>query len=134
MTKWTFNFLGGLVVGAITWACGGLDDLLLGLIFFLITDWVTGMVAAAIKGEISSKQGILGLIKKCGSLLLVTVVYQADKALPGIHGWEAPLRDLVVCALIVNDFISVIENLGEWGVPIPKVITERLAQLKGEHA
>ena len=100
------------------------------LVFFLIGDYITGMVAAALNGKLASQQGIKGIVKKVGSILLVIVVYQADKAVPAISGWETPLRDITISALIVNDFISVIENLGEWGVPIPRVIRERLAQLR----
>ena len=132
MTKWLFNFTWGAVVSTTMWAFGELDKLFYGLIFFLITDWFTGMAAAWLNGELSSREGMKGIIKKVGTLLLVIVVYQADKIIPEIAGWEAPLRDVTISALIVNDFISVIENLGEWGVPIPKVIAERLAQLKGK--
>jgi len=113
-----------------TWAVGELDKLFYGLLFFLIADWITGMVAAWLNGTLSSKEGMKGIIKKVGTLLLVIVCFQADKIIPAVAGWEAPLRDITIGALIVNDFISVIENLGEWGVPIPKVIAERLSQLK----
>lgn len=132
MTKWVFNFTWGAIVSATMWAFGELDKLFYGLIFFLITDWFTGMTAAWLKGELSSKEGIKGIIKKVGTLLLVVVCFQADKIVPAIAGWEAPLRDVTISALIVNDFISVIENLSEWGVPIPDVIAQRLAQLKGK--
>jgi len=130
MTKWTFNFIGGIIVTMATWAVGELDKLFYGLLFFLIADWITGMVAAWLNGTLSSKEGMKGIIKKVGTLLLVIVCFQADKIIPAVAGWEAPLRDITIGALIVNDFISVIENLGEWGVPIPKVIAERLSQLK----
>jgi toxin secretion/phage lysis holin len=81
-------------------------------------------------GELSSKEGRRGITKKVGMIFLVIVVYQADKIIPNISGWEAPLRDVTISALIVNDFISIIENLGEWGVPIPEAIKKRLEQLR----
>ena len=131
--KWALNFLGGFLVASATWAFGKIDDLIYALLFFLIADWITGMTAAWMNGELSSKEGRRGITKKVGTLFLVIVVYQADKIVPDIAGWEAPLRDVTISALIVNDFISVIENLGKWGVPIPEVIKKRLEQLHHLH-
>ena len=131
--KWLANFLAGAVVAAATWAFGKVDDLVYALIFLLRADWITGMTAAWLKGELSSKEGMRGITKKVGTLLLVIVVFQADKIIPNIAGWEAPLRDVTISALIVNDFISIIENLSEWGVPIPEAIKERLEQLRHVH-
>lgn len=128
--KWLANFLLGMVVASATWAFGKIDDLIYALLFFLIADWVTGMTAAWMNGELSSKEGRRGITKKVGMIFLVIVVYQADKIIPNISGWEAPLRDVTISALIVNDFISIIENLGEWGVPIPEVVKKRLEQLR----
>ena len=131
MSKWSFNFIAGAIISATGWAFGVLDELFYGLIFFLIADWITGMGAAWINGELSSTEGRRGITKKVGTLLLVIVVYQADKIVPAISGWETPLRDITISALIVNDFVSIIENLGEWGVPIPEVVAQRLKQLRG---
>ena len=96
------------------------------LVFVMVTDYITGMAAAKKTGELSSRLGIMGIAKKVGYLALVAVGmvvdYLISSALLNV-GIEIQINYcfamIIVIWLIVNELISILENLGELGVPIP---------------
>jgi toxin secretion/phage lysis holin len=110
------------------------------LIVLNIIDYITGISAAHSRGQnISSKTGIAGIKKKVGQWCLVLIGYLIDIMLTvGISstGFTSPVScivaTLVAAWLIFNEIISVLENLGDIGVPVPGFLLSLSKKLKAE--
>ncbi|MDR1564871.1 MAG: phage holin family protein [Oscillospiraceae bacterium] len=107
------------------------------LVGVLAADYITGMVKAAKLGELSSSIGRKGLIRKACSLLLMVVGMVVDFVLTNgaaslCIDYNIPLCfGLMVCLwLIINELISIIENLSIVGVPMPAFLIKTVKQLK----
>jgi toxin secretion/phage lysis holin len=125
----------GTAGGLISAAVGGWSGALTTLIIFMAIDYITGLVVAGVfhrsektpDGTLESRAGWKGLIRKGMSLLVVLIACRLD-LLIGTH----IIRDSVVIAFVVNEVISITENAGLMGVPIPKIITSAIHVLKEE--
>ncbi len=116
---------------------GGWDAGLTTLVVFMAIDYFTGLIVAGVfhksqkteNGALSSKAGLQGLAKKIMMLLMVLVAVRLD-----ILTGTDYIRDAVIIALCGNELISIIENAGLMGVPIPKKLQEAIEALsrKGE--
>ncbi len=116
---------------------GGWDAALTTLVIFMAIDYVSGLIVAGVfkrslkskNGGLESKAGWKGLCKKGMILLIVLIAVRLDMAMG-----TAFLKDGVVIAYIVNETISIIENAGLMGLPIPDVIRKAIdtLQSKGE--
>ena len=103
------------------------------LIIFMAIDYITGLMVAGIfkrskktqNGALESRAGFKGLCRKGVMLLIVLVACRLDIELHTTY-----IRDAVCIAFIANETISIIENAGLMGVPIPKVITKAIELLK----
>lgn len=123
----------GVIGGFITELFGGWTTDLQTLLIFMIIDFVSGLLVAVLfknsnktdTGTLSSQAGFKGLCKKCFILLMVLVAHRLDVTL----GTEY-IKTAVIIAFIVNELISIIENAGLMGIPIPKVITDVIDVLK----
>lgn len=123
----------GALGSAIANAFGGWDAAMTTLIIFMGIDYITGLLVAAVfKKSKKSKSGALksdicwkGLIKKGVSLLIVLIAYRLDLLINSSY-----IKDLVVIAFVVNETISIIENAGIMGVPIPAVIIKAIDLLQ----
>lgn len=113
------------VGGVITTILGGWDMLLSVLVSFVIVDYILGIAAAAINEELDSSVGFRGIWKKVMLFVPVGVAYALDQALG-----SQILRNMSIWFYIGNEGISIMENLGKAGVPIPKFIREILVQLR----
>lgn len=113
--------------GLAAYLWGPWDALIAALIVMVSTDYVTGLIKAAIKHELSSEIGWKGLLKKVCTFLLVAVATVADNVINGTHG---ALRAAVIMYYIANEALSIAENAGEMGVPIPPKLKNALQQLK----
>ena len=107
------------------------------LIIVLIIDYATGMVSAWHNSELSSKKGIWGIIKKICYVALVFVgmsvdylIYNALSSLGVAIDCTLFFGLLVTIWLIINELISILENLSKIGVPLPKFITSVVTRLK----
>ncbi|MGN1113081.1 MAG: holin family protein [Acutalibacteraceae bacterium] len=107
------------------------------LIAVMVIDYITGMSAAFIKAELSSRRGIKGIIKKLGYLALVCVGIGVDFIIKycleqiGASFEVKMLFGLVVTVwLIINELLSILENLSRMGVPVPKMLTKITGRLK----
>ena len=107
------------------------------LVIMMIIDYVSGMAAAWRAGTLSSKKGIDGVIKKVGYMALVAVAMGVDylifsgfTAVNVSVGFEMLFGILVAVWLIINEMISILENLSRIGVPIPKFLTKAVKKLK----
>ena len=107
------------------------------LIVMMIVDYLSGMCAAWTRSELSSKVGAKGIIKKVGYMALIVVAMGADYLIySGIAAAEIDIGYnmwfglLVAIWLIINEMISILENLGKLGVPIPGFLTRLIGRLK----
>lgn len=128
--------IAGVVGSFIAGLFGGWDTSLVTLLLFMGIDYITGLAVAACgkspktdTGRLSSKIGWRGIAKKCVSLLLVLVAVRLDITLGTSY-----IRDAVCIAFVANELLSITENAGLLGVPLPTVITKaiELLQSKGK--
>lgn len=114
---------------------GGWTTSLTTLCIFMLIDFITGIVVAGVfhtspkskNGGLESKSGFKGLCRKCLILAFVIIGYRLDLALGSTY-----IKDGVCIAFIVNEVISIIENAGLMGVPLPKVITNAIELLNNK--
>ena len=119
----------GAVGSFIAAALGGWDYALQALIIFMIVDYFMGMILAGVfkkskkssTGALNSNAGFKGVTKKIILLLFVLVGYQLDYVLSANF-----VRNTVIIALIVNELISITENGGLMGIPIPATIQKAI--------
>lgn len=107
------------------------------LIVAMIIDYVTGMLSAWLNAELSSKKGIKGIVKKISYLALVAVAMIVDWLICcGLQQINVDIKYsvffavLVAVWLIINELISVLENLSRMGVPIPNFLKKLINRLK----
>lgn len=107
------------------------------LLAAMICDYVTGMAAAWMTKELSSKRGIQGVIKKVFYLMIVAVGMGIDYlivVMAGKLGVQLGINYivglLVIVWLIINELISILENSGRIGVPMPEFLKKLLDRLK----
>jgi len=123
----------GTVGAVIASVLGGWDLALQTMVTFMTIDYITGLVVAGVfkkskksaSGALDSHTGFKGIIKKCMMLLMVLMGYQLDN----IIGWDF-VRYGVIIAFLLNESISIIENAGLMGVPIPQVLKQAIGILK----
>lgn len=125
--RWKEIILGiiGTVGGAVAAFFGGWTQALTILLVLNIMDYCSGLIVAAVfhaspkteNGRVSSREGIKGIYRKVAFWMLILVAHFVDVLL-GVPF----LRDAVAIGLIVNELISIIENLDLMGVPIPEFL------------
>ena len=118
-----FTALGGWL----GWFLGGCDGLIYALIAFVVVDYITGVMCAVVNKQLSSEVGFRGIFKKVLIFMLVSVGNIVDKQLIGSG---SVIRTAVVFFYLSNEGISIIENAGILGLPIPQKLKDVLAQLK----
>ena len=124
-------FLGGIILSILSSLFGYYDTALKTLVLFVVIDYITGTLSALYNGHnLSSKRGLQGLIKKFLYFCIVAVAYQIDKLLV----LDGTLRFMTIYGLIANDGLSILENAGEIGIPLPKLLIKSLEVIieKGE--
>jgi toxin secretion/phage lysis holin len=107
---------------------GGWSPVLAGLLVLQSLDLLSGIAAAASAGQMSSKIGWRGLAKKLGTWIGVALLSQVD----ALTGAGLHLRDAGAMWYCAIEAISITENLGEAGVPLPEVLVDAIAVLKGK--
>ena len=105
---------------------GGVDGLMTALIAMMVLDYVTGIMCAIVDKQLSSAIGFKGIFKKVLIVMLVGVAHIVDLHVVG--SGEA-LRSAVICFYLSNEGVSVLENAGRLGLPIPEKLKVILAQL-----
>lgn len=103
------------------------DGLLYALIAFMVIDYVTGIISAYLKKEISSAIGFKGIAKKVFIMLLVAVGHILDVY---VICDGALCRSAVIGFYIANEGISILENSGNIRLPLPEKLINVLKQLK----
>jgi toxin secretion/phage lysis holin len=125
--------MAGVIFSGIAYALGGWDESVITLLIFMSIDFITGLVVGGVfhksgkteTGALESRAGWKGLCKKCCVLLLVVVANRLDMQMGSTY-----IRDGVCIAFMVNELISIIENIGLMGVPIPAIIMKSIEVLK----
>ena len=121
------NVTGGVIAGVLSYIFGAPDAWLIGLIILVIADYVTGLMKAYIKGELSSRVGFKGILKKLMYFAIVAVAVLIDNLTA-----EGVLRVACIGFLIANEGVSVLENCAAAGLPVPQALVKVLAKLKEE--
>lgn len=98
------------------------------LIAFVILDYISGLLAAACKGKLSSKVGFQGIVRKVMIFAVVAAAHLCDRIL----GSESIIMDASIYFYLANELLSIIENAGEMGLPVPDKIKKMVAVLKNQ--
>lgn len=122
----------GVIGAALSWMFGGFDESLAALIILMSVDYLSGSIVALVfhnsrkseTGCYNSAYGLKGLCKKGLMLLFVLVAAQLDSLMD-----TAYIRDAVCIGFCTNEVISITENLGLAGIPLPQSVTKALEQL-----
>ena len=131
--KDTFCVVVGAIGAAIANLYGGWDAALQTLIIFMAIDYITGLTVAGVfhaspksqNGALESRAGWKGLIRKGETLLIVLVACRLDAVMATNF-----VRDAVVIGFICNETLSIIENAGLMGLPIPAALAKAVDILK----
>ena len=123
----------GLIGSAAATLFGGWDAGMITLVIFMAIDYITGLIVAGVfknsgkteHGALESRAGWKGLCRKGVTLLIVLVANRLDVVIGSTF-----IRDAVVIAFIANETISIIENAGLMGIPIPAIIIKSIEILK----
>ena len=119
--------------GFLSWLFGGWSTVLAVLLACLALDYVTGLIVAGIfhkspktaNGGLESRAGWKGLLRKVATLLMVALAHFVDMLLGTVY-----IRDAVVMAFCVNEMLSLLENFGLMGLPIPKALANAVELLR----
>lgn len=105
---------------------GGCDGLLIALVVFVAVDYVTGVMCAVVDKKLSSEVGFKGICRKVLIFLLVGIANVLDAE---VLKTGSILRTAVIFFYLSNEGISLLENAGHLGLPIPKKMKKVLKQL-----
>lgn len=122
MIQFLFSGIGGWL----GYFLGGCDGLLIALLLFVITDYITGVMCAIADKKLSSAVGFKGICRKVLIFLLVGIANILDMQ---VIGTGSVLRTAVIFFYISNEGVSLLENAGHLGLPIPVKIKSVLEQL-----
>ena len=121
--------MAGIIGSIIASWFGGWDTGLATLVAFMAIDYVSGLVVAGVfhnstkteNGALESRAGWKGLCRKGMTLLFVLIAYRLDLSMQTTY-----IRDAVIIGFMANELISIVENAGLMGLPLPGVITRAI--------
>ncbi|WP_150284746.1 holin family protein [Rummeliibacillus sp. TYF-LIM-RU47] len=119
---WTLT----LTLTGLTWLIGDWHVSLSILVVFMTFDFITGIIKSWITGEVSSKKGFKGILKKCMYFVALIVANMLDLLIGGVPVF----RTMVAYYLIAVEAISLIENLEAMNVPLPQQLKEKFAGIR----
>lgn len=125
----------GTIGGGIAALFGGWTSAMTTLIIFMVIDYATGIIVAGVfhrsgkskSGALESRAGFKGLCRKGMILLILLVACRLDLMLGTGY-----IKDCVCIAFVLNETLSIIENAGLMGVPIPQVLIKAIDVLKAK--
>ena len=136
------NFLQALFAGAVGALAAYFNVLLIPIVVLvavMLIDYITGMAGAAYTGEINSRVGVIGIVKKICYLALVAVGIVLDYLITAALVQIGIAIQINYCFgmiitiwLIINELISILENLGELNIPLPKFLVDMIKSLKSK--
>lgn len=116
-------FLGGMI----SYLFGSMTPLLHTLVLFVILDYISGVLASAYQGNLSSSFGFKSIFKKIFIFIIIAIAHSLDKLFGGNM-----IRDAALFFYLSNELLSIIENAGRLNLPIPDVIKNMVKILKGK--
>jgi toxin secretion/phage lysis holin len=119
-----------VIGGFLGWFLGGLDGFLYALITFVAIDYLTGVICAIVDKKLSSEIGAKGIFKKVLIFAMVGLAQILDTQVLGSPDGGA-IRTAVIFFYLSNEGISILENAGHIGLPIPEKLKTILKQLHG---
>ena len=125
----------GVIGAAFTTLFGGWTAGMTTLVLFMAIDYISGLIVAGVfrnsnkseSGALESKAGWKGLARKCMTLFFVLIAYRLDLLLNTNY-----IRDAVVIGFCANELISIVENAGLMGLPLPPIVIKALEVLKNK--
>ena len=112
--------------GFLGWFLGGFDGFLYALVALMIADYITGVMCAIVDKKLSSEIGFRGIFKKVLIFVLVGIGHMIDI---NLIGDGSVLRTAIIFFYCSNEGVSMLENVGRLGLPIPEKLKDILAQL-----
>lgn len=107
---------------------GELDGLLIALIAFICLDYITGIIVGAAQHKLNSQISFTGLCRKALILIIVAVAHIIDTQILG--GTSSVFRSATCGLYLANEGMSILENAGKLGLPMPRKLREVLEQLR----
>lgn len=120
------QFLFTAAGGWLGYFLGGCDGLLLALVLFAVADYITGVMCAAADKKLSSEVGFKGICRKVIIFMLVGIAHIIDV---NVIATGSVLRTAVIFFYLSNEGVSLLENAGHLGLPIPEKLKIVLEQL-----
>lgn len=117
------------IIGIAGFLIGEFDGLYKALLMLIIADYITGVIVAIAKKQLSSEIGAKGIAKKILMLIVVAVANVLDVQ---IIGGGAGLRNITIIFYAANEVISLLENTGKLGLPYPPKLLDVLEQVKNK--
>lgn len=115
-----------VVGGWLGYFLGGCDGLILALLLFVVTDYITGVMCAAIDKKLSSSVGFKGIFRKVLIFMLVSIANIIDFQ---VIKQGSVIRTAVIFFYLSNEGLSLIENAAHLGLPVPEKLKNVLEQL-----
>lgn len=122
------SFIGGSMAW-IAYFLGGIDHLIKAFVIFMVIDYILGIMVAFVVKNVDSKKAFKGLFKKLAMILMVIAAVQLDLATESGNF----MRNAMILFLIGMEGISMVENLGKLGIPVPKFLANAFTQLQNEN-
>lgn len=128
MSNW-LSAIVSIVATTFVWLVGGVDVALQCLLVAIVIDYISGIIKAYNTKTLSSNIGFRGILKKVGILLIVMLAVLVDRVTIDNGG----VRTLVIYYFVANEGLSILENLAQAGLPIPKTLKNALKVIKKEN-
>jgi len=126
--KYLLNNVFSFIVTGFVYVVGGIDISLKCLLIVMVIDYISGVASAIYNKKVNSKIGFKGILKKLVYILAIGLAVRVDT----LTGNSGIIRSIVIYFFVANDGISIIENMGEMGIKLPKKLTDVLEQLKNK--
>lgn len=119
------------LAGVLSFLYGEWSGMLSILVAFVLIDYVTGIISAYVNGELKSKIGMVGIARKVFIFTMVAVAHLVDQLLieNGIESGQTVMT-MTIVFYALNEFLSITENAGRIGLPVPEQIKNAIMVLK----
>ncbi|MET3549176.1 toxin secretion/phage lysis holin [Paenibacillus favisporus] len=107
---------------------GGWNVLINLLLILVVVDWLTGFGVAWVNGQLMSRKGFYGIARKIAVFMMVTVAHFIDVVLGNLKYFQ----NAVIFFYLANELLSILENVGRMGLPIPKVFQRAIEILESK--